>query len=189
MSVQPASAPHRRALFAAGAVFVLGYGVLAIASAAGLGDQSLPGLYTFRSATVGDGLLLPLLAYSLVRVAGRTRPLREKRTVAVAAVIGALLGVATQVQWLMNQQVVLNWTLPKAGTFNIIGWYHAVFLVGSCGFFAILWLLRRSCYRCGDEAETGTCEGGGESPGGWHPVCARPRVDIRCDVGGGQRRR
>lgn len=136
MSVQPALVPRRWALCAAGVVFVLGFGVLALASALRLGDDSLPGLYTFRSATVGDGLLLPLLAYALVRTAGRKWGRVVRRAAVAAAIVGALAGVTVQARWLVDRHPAVNWTFPVAGRFNLVGWYHAGFLVAACGFFA-----------------------------------------------------
>ncbi|RAS67112.1 hypothetical protein C8D87_103451 [Lentzea atacamensis] len=128
----------RRAWLAAGVVFFSGFGALQIASLAGLGDDSLPGLHTFRSATVGDGILLPLLAFCLVRSSPQIRTWRraERWAVATAGVLGLLGGAATQISWLANPDPRLNWTLPAPGTFNAAGWYHAAFLTGACGFFA-----------------------------------------------------
>lgn len=125
-----------RAAIAAAAVFVLGFGALAIASALGLGDPSLPGLTTFRSATTGDGVLLPLMAYVLVRSAG---PAPHRRPpVVLAGLVGSVVGALSQVSWLINPAPRLNWSLPAPGTFNAVGWYHAAFLTAACGFFAAL---------------------------------------------------
>jgi hypothetical protein len=151
MSTSPALAPRRWAAGAAGAVFALGFGMLAVASVFGLGEQSLPGLFTFRSATVGDAVLLPLLAYHLIRSCG---PLREwgrtvRRAVLVVVVAGILAGIASQASWLMEPHPRTNWTFPAAGRFNFVGWYHAAFLTVACGFFsgaaaAAIGRLRRS---------------------------------------------
>ena len=73
-------APHRAA---AAAVFAFGFGALAFGSVLGLGDPTLPGLASFRSATVGDGLLLPLMAYALALLASR-----QARLLALLARLG-----------------------------------------------------------------------------------------------------
>jgi hypothetical protein len=52
------------------------------------------------------------------------------------AVAGVLAGTALQVSWLNEPQPRVNWTLPAAGTFNLVGWHHAVFLIAACAFFA-----------------------------------------------------
>ena len=54
----------------AGLMLLLGFGVVSPLDLVGAGDQSLPGLFAFRSATVGDGVMLPILSFGLVR-AGR----------------------------------------------------------------------------------------------------------------------
>ncbi|GIE48500.1 hypothetical protein Ani05nite_20340 [Amorphoplanes nipponensis] len=130
-------------------VWILGFGMLALLSVARLGDDRLPGLFTFRSATVGDGLLLPVLAGTTV-AAGRWRAgwsRSERRCLAVAAIAGLLAGAGTQVQWLLDPRPRLNWTLPAPHHFAIAGWYHAVFLTLASGFFLSagtgLWLRLR----------------------------------------------
>lgn len=112
---------------------MLGFGVLPLFSVLGFGDSALHGLGSFRTATVGDGLLLPLIAYVLMRCAG---PMRHRRRLAVTGALGAILGGLTQVWWLIAPAPRLNWSLPAPGAFNAVGWYHAAFLVGSCGFLA-----------------------------------------------------
>ncbi|SDP26677.1 hypothetical protein [Lentzea jiangxiensis] len=118
---------------AAAAVMTFGFGVLVAASLLGLGDPTLPSLTSFRSATVGDGLLLPMLAYASVRAA---TPIRHRGRVVLAGVAGCAVGAATQVWWLADPAPRLNWTFPAPGTFNAVGWYHALFLTVACGFFA-----------------------------------------------------
>lgn len=131
-------APRYRALRAAYAIFCLGFGALNIFAALGLGDPRLPGLYSFRAATVGDGILLPLLAYALVRSAGPSGPATRFQAVFARAggVIGALLGLAVQIQALADPSARLDWTFPAPHSYNFPGWYHAVFLVTASGFYA-----------------------------------------------------
>jgi hypothetical protein len=139
--------PRRWAIASAAAVLVSGFLVLNVLFKLGLGQPNLAGLYTFRSATVGDGVLLPLLAYSLVRSCGLTSGWnRTQRQVATLVMLGsAVVGVALQIQLIANPHPRLNWTLPAPHTLNLPGWYHAAFLVAACGFFggvAALVLLR-----------------------------------------------
>lgn len=139
--------PRRWALGAAAAVLVSGFLALNLLFKLGLGQPNLAGLYAFRSATVGDGLLLPLLAYSLVRSCGLTNGWnRTQRQVATLVIlVAAVAGTALQIQWIDNPHPRLNWTFPAPHTFNVPGWYHAAFLVAACSFFggvATLVLLR-----------------------------------------------
>jgi hypothetical protein len=137
------------------AAFLLGFGALNVFALSGTGAADLSGLYTFRSATVGDALLLPILAYGLVRSAAIqaewTRT--ERRLIAIGAAIGVLAGSTQVVIWLLDPDPRLNWTFPAPGAFNLPGWYHAAFLVTASGFFAaagVAVVLRlRSCVHQG----------------------------------------
>ncbi|MCA1694139.1 MAG: hypothetical protein LC749_05090, partial [Actinobacteria bacterium] len=51
-----------RSLWSAGGVLFFGFGVLLTFWITGSYAPRLPGLFAYRSATVGDGLLLPLSA-------------------------------------------------------------------------------------------------------------------------------
>lgn len=146
--------PRRWAVYAACTIFCLGFGALNVFSAAGLGQPHLPGLYTFRSATIGDGLMLPLLAYSLVRFAGPHRRRGGKRAAFASAgvVLGVLTGTAVQMYALAEPDPPLDWTFPAPHSYNFPGWYHTVFLIAASGFycgmlFLVLTDLRESTRR------------------------------------------
>ncbi len=102
----------------------------------GTHDDSLRGLYDYRSATVGDGLALPLVAFGL---AGACAQVKSSKWSFRIAILGATLAAATQAVWLADPNPELNWTLPEAHRLNAAGWYHAAFMV--CGGFAFGWLI------------------------------------------------
>lgn len=130
--------PRYRAVRAACAIFCLGFGALNVFAVLGLGDPRLPGLYSFRAATVGDGILLPVLAYALVRAADPRGPASrfQTRFSMAGGVLGALAGTGVQAWALMDPDARLNWTFPAPHYYNLPGWYHAVFLIVASGFFA-----------------------------------------------------
>jgi hypothetical protein len=134
------SAPKspRLAEVAAGVTFILGFGAMLLLWLAGLGDSSRRGFIEYWSATVGDAIILPILAYALTKAALPIRDWsrRDRSLVIVAAGIAALGGVATQYTWLSSATIETNWTLPEPHVFNLPGWYHAVFLVVVSGFLA-----------------------------------------------------
>jgi hypothetical protein len=74
-----------------------GFGVMYGFHKWGTYPLDLPGLFSYRSATWGDGLLLPLCAGALV-VAARPLPVssRETGTVCKAATVGVLVGAGLQ---------------------------------------------------------------------------------------------
>jgi hypothetical protein len=122
-------------------IAVLGFGTLATVYALGHWPVS-PGLFRFRSATLGDGLLLPLAAGILLRVA---RSLGggpdDWKACAVGAGFGAVAGMLVVWQWLRDPAPRFNWTLPQPHDFNAPGWYHSGFLCACCSLFAGLYVL------------------------------------------------
>jgi hypothetical protein len=122
------------------AVLVFGFGVLNVASVVMNFSPKLRGLYTYRSATVGDGFLLPLWAYGLVRAAALQEPWprHARLVVACAALAGGVGGAATQIAWLVSASTPRNWTIPAPHSFNFAGWYHAAFLSLASALFAAL---------------------------------------------------
>jgi hypothetical protein len=110
---------------------------------AGDWKRDVPGLFDYRSATVGDGLLLPALAACLVAgiralpaSPAATRPRRLRASIVGATLAGAALGAGTQALWLLDASPRLNWTLPRPHAFSVAGWYHAAFITLACGTFA-----------------------------------------------------
>ena len=139
-AVAPRLSPRSFAIVVALTVLVFGFGALNVASAVMSFSPKLRGLYTYRSATVGDGLLLPLWAYGLVRAAALQEPWpRHARLVVVcAALAGGAGGAATQIAWLVSATTPRNWTIPAPHSFNFAGWYHAAFLSLASALFAAL---------------------------------------------------
>jgi hypothetical protein len=121
-------------------VLAFGFGALNVASVIMSYSPKLRGLYSYRSASLGDGLLLPLWAYGLVRAAAVQErwPGRSKLLIGCAALAGGVVGVATQIAWLRSTATAPNWTIPAPHTFNFAGWYHAAFLSVASAMFAAL---------------------------------------------------
>jgi len=119
---------------------VAGFGVMAALSRWGNYPSELRDLYSYRAATWGDGILLPIAAGALA-MAIEALPAHghEKVLVRIGFLTGAVCGAAIQALWLLDPAPRVNWTLPVAHHFNSAGWYHAVFLVGASGMFAALW--------------------------------------------------
>lgn len=146
----PRLSSRSAALIVAVIIFSAGFVALNIISITLSYPHQLRGLYTYRSATVGDGLLLPVWAYGLTRAIAVQEPWpsRGRLVVACAALAGGAVGVTTQIAWLTSSSTVLNWTIPAPHRFNFAGWYHAGFLsVASAVFAALcaaLWVRVRS---------------------------------------------
>jgi hypothetical protein len=129
--------PNWRPLLAGGVVLITGFGAMHAFWALGDWPAELRGLWDYRSATVGDGLLLPVSAGILAGAASRLpRAPGDRRAALVAAALAAVAGIASQWLWLRDPSPELNWTLPEPHAFNAAGWYHAVFLVAATAFLA-----------------------------------------------------
>ena len=123
---------------AACTVFAFGFFALNVFYLLGFGQTRLPGLYTFRAATIGDGILLPLLAYSLLQSVDLGRLRKSWLQTAFAAgggILGVVVGAGIEVYDLSSPTAPLDWTFPAPHRYNLPGWYHTLFLVLAAGFY------------------------------------------------------
>jgi hypothetical protein len=124
--------------WAACAIFLLGFFALNIFTLLGSGQPRLPGLYSTRAATIGDGIMLPVLAYSLAQSVDLRRFRKNRFQTAFSVSFGALgllTGAGVEVYDLSQPSAPLDWTFPAPHRYNLPGWYHTVFLVLAAGFF------------------------------------------------------
>lgn len=100
--------------------------------------RQLRGLYSYLASSIGDALLLPVIAGSLYLARAALPEVKGGRL--AGALLGTLTGCASgfnQYSWLQDPNPDLNWTLVAPHTFNAAGWYHAAFsvlLAGYCGY-------------------------------------------------------
>ena len=110
-------------------------------------DRSLPGLYDYYAATIGDAICLPsMMLAGLSALKGKILKGKKYQLCLCITAIATLIAVGVQLSWIADANIVLNWTIPEAHHFNLAGWYHAVFFAGMVGITAFLvtaiWLLR-----------------------------------------------
>jgi hypothetical protein len=105
----------------------------------------VPGLFEYRSATWGDGLLLPLLAFCLGVLIVSLPGVGRRWPTVLAAIVGAGAGDLVILSWLTDPAHSVNWTMPRPHHLNAPGVWHAVFVVFASALFAGLWIevLRR----------------------------------------------
>jgi hypothetical protein len=122
---------------AAAATLIAGFGALNVFALAMPADPRLRGLYSYLSASIGDSILLPIVAFLLAYALSTTSSSAPTRLVGgIGATFGLVTGILVQVGWLTDPSPQLNWTLVAPGTFNAAGWYHAVFLCAESAFLA-----------------------------------------------------
>lgn len=117
------------------AVLCLGWGVMRMFWEACYkhiyqGGRSFP---YYLSANWGDSLILPAICALMSFEVRKFRNYVRWIPVVVAGILGLLAGVASQFQWTHSSRTILNWTFTPQGSFNLPGWYHAIFLSVMCG--------------------------------------------------------
>ena len=95
-----------------------------------LGSLGLRGFFDYRSATVGDALILPVITGLMTVIVSKLTPTKRDRTWAISGgLVGAVATVVLQAVWLADPHPQPNWTFPAAHQFNIAGWWHAGFML------------------------------------------------------------
>ena len=94
------------------------------------GNRSFP---YYLSANWGDPLILPAICALMTFEMRKFRNYVRWTSVSAAGILGLLVGVASQFQWTHSSHTALNWTFTPQGSFNLPGWYHAIFLSVMCG--------------------------------------------------------
>src|SRR5258706_12394180 len=90
-------------------VFVCGFGALNLFWFLGSWPHDVLGLWDFRSATLGDGLLLPTAAAILVLGITNFQPATHERMVAgLCAAVGAAGGLLQQIAFVTDKRIVPN---------------------------------------------------------------------------------
>ncbi len=143
-------------LAGAAALLLGGYVPLLLLWGYGSHPAGLPGLFDYRSATWGDGLLLPLLALCLGRLMVDLPKVSTRWPTIIAVIMGAGAGGLVIVTWLTDPAPSVNWTMPRPHRLNLPGVWHAIFLVMAAALFAGMWveLLRRLRSARRDQAGT-----------------------------------
>jgi hypothetical protein len=119
----------------------------------------VPGLFEYRSATWGDGLLLPLLAFCLGVLIVSLPGVGRRWPTVLAVIVGAGAGGLVILSWLTDPAHSVNWTMPRPHYLNAPGVWHAVFVVFASALFAGLWIevLRRLRSASADQVNAWLC--------------------------------
>lgn len=98
-----------------------------------------PDLFAYRSATVGDGLLLPLFAAYLVAARARLPRVGRERPLALGGALAGAAGAGViQWRWYHDPHPDTNWTMPRAHTLTLPGYWHTAFFVAAASLLGAL---------------------------------------------------
>ncbi len=93
-------------------------------------NSTLPGLFEFKAASIGDSILLPIIIGSFVFYNRKLNlDIKNKILRLVLAAVAGIIAFSIQISWLISDETSLNWTIPKIHYFNFAGWYHAFFFI------------------------------------------------------------
>lgn len=128
-------------LLAASVTFIAGFGSLALLWV----EQGRPLVASgggYRAATLGDAVLLPLVA-GILTLCVLSLPSRQldRFLVIAGGAIGGVAGLFVQFGVLADPHPVRQWLLSSPHHFSLAGWWHAVFFVTMSAFVSALWLL------------------------------------------------
>ena len=124
--------PLLRAAAAAAGTFLCGFGAMAAWWRWTPAEEGVRGFHDYRAATLGDGVLLPLFVWTLVRTHDRLEPSPHDRAAAwVGGLAGAALGLSVVAAAWVDPVGEANWTSPRPGEFTAAGWYHNAFVVAA----------------------------------------------------------
>ena len=124
-------------------VFICGFGVMCLLYCIwkkNNPESSLPGLFYYKAATIGDSICLPILVGSLYyhHIYSHNNIFLFGKASIVACIITVIFGICIQAEWLINDNTGLNWSLPYTHHFNVAGWYHAIFFVSVLSIIVLL---------------------------------------------------
>lgn len=81
---------------------------------------------TFRSAIIGDGVILPIVNVLMMRSLVRWRPRLGGRGAAIAIPGGSGISLAFHIA--QGSQGMVNWTMTRPWKWNLLGYYHFVYM-------------------------------------------------------------
>jgi hypothetical protein len=81
---------------------------------------------TFKSAIIGDGVILPFINVLMMRAFKRWKPSLSARTALTPVVGGSLISLAFHIA--QGRGGMVNWTMTKPWRWNLLGYYHFVYM-------------------------------------------------------------
>jgi hypothetical protein len=90
---------------------------------------------TFRSAIIGDGVILPIVNVLMMRSFVRWKPRMGGTPSAVAIPAGS--GISLLFHLAQGSQGMVNWTMTRPWRWNWLGYYHFVYMATQFSYMAL----------------------------------------------------
>ena len=81
---------------------------------------------TFRSAIIGDGILLPIISLLMMKSFVKWKP-RAGSVAAMASVVGGS-SIALAFHVAQGRGGLVNWTMTRPWRWNLLGYYHFIYM-------------------------------------------------------------
>ncbi len=102
---------------------------------------------TFRSAIIGDGILLPIISALMMKSFVRWKPRLDSGSVASIAG-GSALALAFHIA--QGRGGLVNWTMTRPWRWNLLGYYHFIYMATQFSYMALYFRLLASHFRKGE---------------------------------------
>ena len=90
---------------------------------------------TFRSAWIGDGLILPIVNVLMFKALWRWRPRSSTSTTFTPILGGSLVALLFHIA--QGRGGLVNWTMPQPWHWNTLGYYHFIFMSTEFAFMVL----------------------------------------------------
>jgi hypothetical protein len=90
---------------------------------------------TFRSAWFGDGIILPIVNVLMIKALNRWGPRLGGSTLLAPVVGGSIVSLMFHIG--QGRGGLVNWTMPQPWRWNLLGYYHFVFMSTQFGFMLL----------------------------------------------------
>ena len=103
---------------------------------------------TFKSAIIGDGLILPFVNVLMMRSFLRWKPSLSLGTALPAIVGGSAVSLAFHIA--QGRGGMVNWTMTKPWRWNLLGYYHFIYMATQFSYMLLYFLQLAGHWRKGD---------------------------------------
>ncbi len=101
--------------------------------------ESLRSSLTYKSAILGDGILLPIINMIVASYLLNNRKVITQKLLTLALIIGGLITIYFHISQAVNNLV--NWAMPTPWHWNLLGLWHAIYMFSVSSLLALFYLV------------------------------------------------